>query len=319
MNDATPVATEPETNRAIFHCLNCGMENTGRFCSECGQEHGPSIAPIGHMVGEIAEEVLKWDTKLWVTIKGLFRPGFLTTEYLAGRRVRYISPLRLFVWTSFLYTILLTLFVGQAKNLSFAESLARATTTVVSTDAAPAGGSAAGASVMAVPETEEQQGHRKRAEAKHIVISRAQESQQGIPPGTPSGLKEDYHLLARLQNLVPWLDVNLSTISILLLPLYALILHLLYRKTQPLYAGQFITVLHAQAAILLFTAPFLIVPALGPLTILSKLIQPLYFYFCLRRVYGDLPDETAGRTAWKVALYFALSFLPIKMLGMMLG
>jgi hypothetical protein len=48
--------------------------------------------------------MFQWDGKLFATFRTLVaRPGTLTTEYLAGRRISYLSPLRLYILCSVLY------------------------------------------------------------------------------------------------------------------------------------------------------------------------------------------------------------------------
>ena len=50
------------------------------------------------MLREAAGRYVALDGRMWRTLIGLlFRPGFLTREYFAGRRRRYIRPARLFL------------------------------------------------------------------------------------------------------------------------------------------------------------------------------------------------------------------------------
>ena len=85
-------------------CRNCGAELSGEFCAACGQR---AIAPdptLREFLHELAEEFLHWDGKLATTFRLLLtKPGALTTEYLAGRRIRYISPLRIYLTCSVLF------------------------------------------------------------------------------------------------------------------------------------------------------------------------------------------------------------------------
>jgi hypothetical protein len=58
-------------------------------------------------MGETISEFSGWDGRLAATIRVLFRqPGMLTREFLLGRRVRYVSPLRLYLLASLLYFLL---------------------------------------------------------------------------------------------------------------------------------------------------------------------------------------------------------------------
>ena len=79
-------------------CLNCGTNVQLTYCPECGQREIDSDPTLREFLHELAEEFLHWDGKLLTTFRLLVaRPGALTCEYLAGRRVRYISPLRVYL------------------------------------------------------------------------------------------------------------------------------------------------------------------------------------------------------------------------------
>lgn len=70
----------------------------------CGQEtrlHAPSFSEFMH---EFIGHYVALEGRLWGTISRLlFRPGLLTTEYLAGRRKRYVEPLRLYLSLSIIF------------------------------------------------------------------------------------------------------------------------------------------------------------------------------------------------------------------------
>ncbi|MDQ6635246.1 MAG: DUF3667 domain-containing protein [Gemmatimonadota bacterium] len=85
-------------------CHNCGVELSGEFCGACGQRAIDPDPTLHEFLHEAAEELLHWDGKLASTFRLLIaKPGALTTEYLAGRRIGYISPLRLYLTCSVLF------------------------------------------------------------------------------------------------------------------------------------------------------------------------------------------------------------------------
>jgi uncharacterized protein DUF3667 len=99
---------EPETKR----CLNCGEPVSGNFCSACGQESHTVLVPVGELLRDVADELFKLDSRLFRTLRALlFRPGFLTSEYVQGRRVRYIAPFKLYFTLVALYLIFHSLFM----------------------------------------------------------------------------------------------------------------------------------------------------------------------------------------------------------------
>jgi len=87
------------TDSHVF-CRNCRAPLRGEFCSQCGQRHWPNDLSFTDVAGE---EVFSWDSRLWRTLLPLlFRPGFLTAEFIAGRRALNVPPLRLYLIISFM-------------------------------------------------------------------------------------------------------------------------------------------------------------------------------------------------------------------------
>ncbi len=83
-------------------CLNCGTALSGEFCANCGQavHIHRTLASIGH---DLLHGVWHFEGKIWRTLPMLFtRPGTLTRRYIAGERVRFVSPLALFLFSVFL-------------------------------------------------------------------------------------------------------------------------------------------------------------------------------------------------------------------------
>ncbi len=98
---ATPAAVVPAA-----HCENCGASVPGRFCGNCGQRVEPPIHSVWHFSQVAAEDVTHADSRLWRTLWALiFRPGFLTREFLDGRRARYLPPVRLYLVLSVVFFV----------------------------------------------------------------------------------------------------------------------------------------------------------------------------------------------------------------------
>ena len=93
------MSDEIDTPAAI--CGNCGAALTGRFCSTCGQEAKPLDPPVRHFAHEFAQEFFDVDGKQLRSLRRLlFSPGFLTREYVEGRRIGWLTPLKLYLLTS---------------------------------------------------------------------------------------------------------------------------------------------------------------------------------------------------------------------------
>lgn len=103
-----PDATEPRP--APDACLNCGAPLHGPYCAQCGQKDEREIPSVGKMIGDLVGDVFELDSRIWRTVRRLVvRPGSLTVEYLAGRRARYLPPLRLFMATGIIMLLVYSL------------------------------------------------------------------------------------------------------------------------------------------------------------------------------------------------------------------
>ncbi len=91
----------------LITCSNCGAGLTGRWCSQCGQKRiEESDRRLGHLLGQFAHELFHIEGKLPRTLGALlFRPGTLSSAYLAGQRQRFISPVGLFLIINLVYFI----------------------------------------------------------------------------------------------------------------------------------------------------------------------------------------------------------------------
>lgn len=94
-------------------CANCGSPLAGRYCSACGQRADSDAHSVRYFLHELLEAVTHADSRVWGTLLPLLRrPGFLTREYFAGRRARYLQPLRLYLVMSVLFLVLSALLGG---------------------------------------------------------------------------------------------------------------------------------------------------------------------------------------------------------------
>lgn len=92
----------------ITHCENCRAPLQGAFCHACGQPVASPVRHAAHAIEDVFESFWHLDGRVFRTLRDLLSPGRVALQYLAGHRVRYIAPLRLFVILS-----LLTFFVGK--------------------------------------------------------------------------------------------------------------------------------------------------------------------------------------------------------------
>jgi hypothetical protein len=103
-----PVAQTPPSTTApaappasARRCENCGTPLYGPHCHACGQPIKGLVRHFSSVLGDFFDTVFNIDSRVLRTLGPLLtRPGFLSLEYFAGRRVRYVTPMRLFLFLS---------------------------------------------------------------------------------------------------------------------------------------------------------------------------------------------------------------------------
>jgi hypothetical protein len=73
------------------------------FCAVCGQRSVPADPTVAELAGDAWQEFSGYDGRLAETFRGLWHPGRLTNDYIAGRRARYLSPVKLYLTVSVIY------------------------------------------------------------------------------------------------------------------------------------------------------------------------------------------------------------------------
>lgn len=104
-------------------CLNCRHVVEQRFCPNCGQENTDSRKTFHHLFIHFFEDLTHYENAFWKTIKNLlFKPATLTKEYLSGKRLSYLAPVRLYIFISFITFLLIAMFPNKvSENLSKSE------------------------------------------------------------------------------------------------------------------------------------------------------------------------------------------------------
>jgi len=107
--------------RKETNCLNCGTTVIGKYCHVCGQENIEPRETVWHLIIHFFNDVTHFDGKFFLTLKVLlFKPGFLSKEYMNGRRASYLNPIRMYLFTSFIFFLVFFSFIpikeGKFKN-----------------------------------------------------------------------------------------------------------------------------------------------------------------------------------------------------------
>jgi hypothetical protein len=106
-----------KNNRELKECQNCGYKDRGNFCSNCGQSFTTLDRPMKDILSEVGD-IANFDSRIFRSLPPfLFKPGFLTREYLAGKRKKYMSPFRLYILMSLLF-----FFLAQSTSKKITEA-----------------------------------------------------------------------------------------------------------------------------------------------------------------------------------------------------
>jgi hypothetical protein len=99
--------TEFNEAHSDAQCLNCGSVLRGPYCSKCGQRNIPRRQTLGELLINFISSFYSFESKFFATFRYLFvNPGFLAREYNAGKRERYFHPARAYVFTSFVFFLI---------------------------------------------------------------------------------------------------------------------------------------------------------------------------------------------------------------------
>ncbi len=84
-------------------CLNCGHIVEEHYCPHCGQQNIETRQPFHYLFTHFVEDFTHYDGQFWGTLKNLlFKPGKLTNTYLEGKRQKFVPPVKLYIFISFI-------------------------------------------------------------------------------------------------------------------------------------------------------------------------------------------------------------------------
>jgi hypothetical protein len=121
--ESSAVVAEASTVVPV-RCKNCDAVLLGRFCANCSQAADVHVPTTRELLHELLEGITHSDSRLWRTLTTLwFKPGKLTEEFVAGRRVAYLPPFRLYLVLSILFFLLSSFAHVNVVVMKFDEAL----------------------------------------------------------------------------------------------------------------------------------------------------------------------------------------------------
>lgn len=303
-------------------CPNCGAPAPSRYCAECGQRQGARLVSMRRLVGEVIEDHLSLSGALPRTLVNLLaRPGFLTAEYAAERIARYVAPFRLYLLASLTFFLTLTWVTdtdgpaavahadgADAAAYTAAEAGADAGADVAAESEGAAGEKAAGITgdSAAVP------AERRRSDSTSVVLPFTD------PANVPAWQRPLALRMARQQErlnamgpeavraaFIAGLERNAPKAAFVALPLFALLLKLLYIRRRRMYVEHFVFALHFHAFAFLVATAMLLVPG-GGVSGLLWLWLVGYLWWAMRRVYRQGWVRTTLKFSVLTGVYFVL-------------
>ena len=311
-------------------CRNCGVVVNRNYCPECGQDTSLHPLSVWEFFHEFVSHYVAVEGKLWKTLLLLsLQPGRLTREYLAGRRQRYIQPLRLYLTASFLF-----FFFSQwhaHEHVKLPAKTAASAGTPAAGAAAPAGNPAPQSSDDADedndPDTDVQdaamgparagQGNTRAKEETGVNLKLGEGElteehfEECLAPGNHCGywkrhlapqlVELDRHPQQAIERLLERFRHSLSYAMFAMLPVFAMLLALVYRRRPFFYGEHLVFALHLHSFWFFLGLLLILVPkGIADWAILPYL---LYGFWAMHRVYGGRWRPTIARGLLVSVLY----------------
>lgn len=104
------------------YCRNCHypLSQSAIYCSNCSQKYTTGKITVGQLFKDLISNLFNLDSKLFKTLGGLFIPARLTNNYFKGKHKRYASPLRVFIVCAIICIAALSLLLNQ-EDLSLSQ------------------------------------------------------------------------------------------------------------------------------------------------------------------------------------------------------
>lgn len=286
--DATAAAAAPRVpafapRPARCLCANCATERVpgARFCHGCGQSARERTPTVAQMVRDYGHQYVGLEGAFWHTLKLLLlRPGRLTLEYLRGRRRRFVHPIRLYLTVSILCFLTLQL-VALRMDFGAIERTAKPVSSV-RIDLGVGNAQIKGEQF----ECNMGQWICERLKRRYAV--------------------EPRQLALELQSMSRRFIGYFPYAMFVLLPLFALLLQLVYLNRRLHYAEHLVFALHLHAFWFLAVIGIALLPA--ALSAWLFLAMPLYALLAMRTAYGGRWRATLARALVISPLYAAALF-----------
>lgn len=300
------------------NCLNCGHLVEDVFCPHCGQKNTETHVNAFHAIAEFVGDYFHADGKFLKSILPLlFRPGYMTNEYNAGKREKFIHPFRLYIFISIVY-FSISFFSGETGS-----SKLKADTGSKSVPKISLGSN--GGILIRQGETESTTDDstvnifNERSASLPATISEYRDSVKLLPSDKRPSFSDDVMNRVAIKykrsgdagglvaSTLEKFKHALPKLLFFLLPMAALLLKILYIRRNRFYIDHLVHTLHLHSFIFLLLSISSLIHLLGAtaMTInIAVLLMIIYFFISMKNVYG----QSKLKTFFKGVL-FSFSYL----------
>jgi hypothetical protein len=285
----------PETPAPEINCQNCNTHFIGHYCPNCGQSVKEFDRPFSFVFYNFVGDIFTFDTRFFNTfLQLIFHPGKLTSEFFAGRRVRYAPPFRVFIFMSFLLFLLLQILTSKELNralenspthfnLNIADQSSEHSYTKFTTDKNSGIRISTPDSLVAASENSRQLLNKIAAKLEGELDGEKNIQKKNKKIELIRLLRSPEEATSKALNLLSWA-------FFVLLPIFALLLKFVFIRRNQNYVRHLIFSIHFHSFvffdfILLILLKLIFIKLPEWLVVVSILIIPAYFILSLRHFY----------------------------------
>ena len=321
------------------HCLNCNTPlsiESDNFCPTCGQLNNTKKETAVGLVKELVEEFLHLDSKVIKSLVPLlFKPGFLTVDYINGKRARYFHPVRMFL----IVTVIMFIVGGLTSKQEESQTKNTSKANVATADSLLAEGDSVYSfdtekqTLEKIPESSINGSDISWAFGE--VKIHKDTLQRFLNDGVvdPTALMDSFNIektmfnsiffnqlvktqLAGKDKLIDYYKHELPWLLFSLMPVFAFVLFLFYIRRKIYFVDHLIYAFH------LHTATFVIIIIQDLLSLISPidtgwiyLYVPIYYFVSLKKVYHQSTRKTIFKGIGIGVFYFSLGAVAIALIA----
>lgn len=311
---------QTETSAENVSCKNCETVFDGKYCPECGQSITDYDKPFTFIFYNFAGDIFSFDTRFFRTFGALLiKPGFLTAEYFKGRRVKYAPPFRIYIFMSFILFLLLQVYTNRGLTTVLDTDLSEKDFVALDSTSLFLADSILNDVNLRIDSTKvenlnfsiDMETFRDTRDLRNMLNRLAVTLEKNLETETDPGKKEKLREYIRLcrspeQAMAKILEY-MSWAFFFLLPIFALILKLVYIRRSQNYMRHLIFSIHIHSFIFLVLTIIVSLYLIFNmnLQVISTLLifsVPVYLVIALKKFYG----QSFGKVILK---FIGVSFL----------